>query len=183
MLVKNNHPILHRKLRCFFASPNLFEPVLHRASSSDLSHGRVTVRRLVASADVPAGYLDFPHVAQVFCLRRRVQHKKSGGKRQEETIYGLTSLSPQEASAKRLLSLLRGHWHIENKSHYVRDVTFDEDRSQVRCGSIPQVLAAIRNTCIGLMRNSGYKNIAAACRYHAAQPHAALALLGIRKTE
>ncbi len=75
------------------------------------------------------------------------------------------------------------HWHIENKSHYVRDVTFDEDRSQVRCGSIPQVLAAIRNTCIGLMRNSGYKNIAAACRYHAAQPHAALALLGIRKTE
>ncbi len=60
MLVKNNHPILHRKLRCFFASPNLFEPVLHRASSSDLSHGRVTVRRLVASADVPAGYLDFP---------------------------------------------------------------------------------------------------------------------------
>lgn len=182
MMVKDNHPILHRKIKRFFVSPTLFEPVLRRASTSELSHGRIAVRRLLASSDVPAGYLDFPQVAQVFCLTHFVQHKKSG-RRQEETIYGLTSLSSQEASAKRLLSLVRGHWHIENKSHWVRDVTFDEDRSQVRCGSIPQVLAAIRNACIGLMRNSGYNNIAAACRYHAAQPHAALALLGIQKTE
>lgn len=74
---------------------------------------------------------------------------------------------------------MRGHWHIENRSHGVRDVTFDEDRSQVRSGSLPQVLAALRNTVLGLMRQAGETNIAAACRRFAAQPWEALALLGI----
>ena len=70
-------------------------------------------------------------------------------------------------------------WQIENKSHWVRDVTFDEDRSQVRCGNIHQVMAALRNTAIGLLRGAGYPNIAAACRQLAAQPLQALALIGI----
>ena len=78
---------------------------------------------------------------------------------------------------------MRGHWHIENKSHFVRDTTFDEDRSQTRGGSIPQVLAALCNACIGLMRVGGHKNIAAACRFYAAQPQAALTLLGIHRIE
>ena len=60
-----------------------------------------------------------------------------------------------------------------------RAVTFDEDRSQVRCGSIPQVMAALRNTAIGLLRRAGHTNIAAACRRLAAQPAQALALIGI----
>ena len=79
----------------------------------------------------------------------------------------------------RLLELVRGHWQIENKSHWVRDVTFDEDRSQVRCGNIPQIMAALRNTVIGLLRWAGQTNIAAACRRLAAQPAQALALIGI----
>ena len=70
-------------------------------------------------------------------------------------------------------------WQIENYSHWVRDVTFDEDRSQVRCSNIPQVMAALRNTVIGLMRWAGHTNIAAACRRFAAQPQAALHLIGI----
>ena len=73
----------------------------------------------------------------------------------------------------------RDHWCIENRSHWVRDVTFDEDRSQVRCGATPQVMAALRNTAIGLLRLHGEPNIAAASRRLAAQPHLALALLGI----
>ena len=68
---------------------------------------------------------------------------------------------------------------IENKSHWVRDVTFDEDRSQVRCGNIPHMMAALRNTAIGLLRWAGHTNIAAACRRLAAQPAQALALIGI----
>ena len=81
---------------------------------------------------------------------------------------------------RSLLRLVRHHWRIENKSHWVRDVTFDEDRSQVRRGSIPQLMAALRNVAIGLMRLAGHKNIAAATRRFAAQPWAALALLGIK---
>jgi len=80
---------------------------------------------------------------------------------------------------ERLLGLVRGHWSIENQSHWVRDVTFDEDRSQVRCGNIPQVMATLRNTAIGLLRWAGYTNIAAACRRLAAQPGLALTLIGI----
>jgi hypothetical protein len=79
----------------------------------------------------------------------------------------------------RLLALVRGQWQIENHSHWVGDVTFDEDRSQVRCGNMPQVMATLRNTVIGLMRWAGYTNMAAACRRFAAQPTAALHLIGI----
>ena len=184
MVVKGNHQTLERKLACFFASPNLFEAQLRQASTHEVGHGRIEERRLVLSAQVPPDDTGFAGVAQVFCLTRHRKQKKSG-KNQVQTLYGITSLPKEHAQGKpaRLLSLLRGHWHIENKSHYVRDVTFEEDRSQVRCGSLPQVLAAVRNTCIGLLRASGHKNIAAACRFHAAQPHAAIALLGIPRTE
>ena len=77
-------------------------------------------------------------------------------------VYGVTSLRPERATPGRLLELVRGQWQIE-KSHWVRDVTFDEDRSQVR-GHIPQVMAALRNTAIGLLRWTGHTNIAALCR-------------------
>ena len=67
----------------------------------------------------------------------------------------------------------------KNLPRWVRDVTYDEDRSQVRCGSIPQIMAALRNLVIGLMRTAGETNIAAAGRRFTAQPWAALALIGI----
>jgi hypothetical protein len=75
--------------------------------------------------------------------------------------------------------LVRGHWCIENKSHWVRDVTFDENRSQVRSGNIPQLMAALRNTAIGLLRGAGDTNIAKACPKMADQPAKALALVSI----
>jgi len=105
--------------------------------------------------------------------------RKSSGTQRTEIVYGVTSLSCEQASAARVLELVRQHWHIEKKSHWVRDVTYDEDRAQVRVGSIPQVMAALRNTAIGLMRVAGETNIAAACRRFAAQPWSALALIGI----
>lgn len=87
-----------------------------------------------------------------------------------EVVYGITSLRPERATPGQLLELVRGHWRIENKSHWVRDVTFDEDRSQVRGGNIPQIMATLRNTAIGLLRWAGYLNIAKAGRQLAAQP-------------
>lgn len=111
--------------------------------------------------------------------RRRVQRRT--GVVAEETVHGVTSLPPARAGAADLLRLARQHWHIENRSHWVRDVTFDEDRSRVRTGSIPQVMAAVRNTVIGLLRAAGEPNLAAAGRRLAARPWEALALLGIPK--
>jgi hypothetical protein len=147
------------------------------AATVDGGHGRIEHRRLHTS-DVLVGDRDWPGLAQVFPLERQVLSKKTGKVRQE-LVAGVTSLALERADAARLLALVRGHWQIENHSHGVRDVPFDEDRSQVRCSNIPQVMAALRNTVIGLMRRAGYTNMAAACRRFAAQSVLALALIGI----
>ena len=132
-------------------------------------------RRLWVS-EALVGYSDWPHLAQVCRLERLVARK---GKISREVAYAVTSLSPDRASPKRLLTLWRGHWGIENRLHWVRDVTFDEDRCQVRMGAAPQVMAALRNLTIGLLRLAAHPNIAAALRRHAVHPADALALLGI----
>ena len=132
----------------------------------------------MTKSDVLKDYLDWPGQRQVFMVEREVIVQRTGEVRRE-TVYGVTSLRWERADAARLLRLVRGHWRIENGSHWGRDVTFDEDRSQVRVGSIPEVLAACRNTVIGLLRLNGATNIAAALRRMAARPREALALLGI----
>lgn len=124
------------------------------------------------------GYLDWPGVAQAFRVDRQITNLRTGVTR-TEIVYGLTSLPPDPDGPGRLLRYVREHWHIENRSHWVRDVTYDEDRSQVRTGSIPQVMAALRNAVIGLLRASGTTTIAATHRRLAAHPWEALALLGI----
>jgi predicted transposase YbfD/YdcC len=177
MVVKNNQPQLREDIATVFALPPIVGETRTVAETVDCGHGRIEQRRLHTS-DVLVGYSDWPGLAQVFQLERQVISKKTG-KVREEVVTGVTSLVSERADAARLLALVRAHWHIENQSHWVRDVTFDEDRSQVRCGNIPQVMAALRNTVIGLMRGAGYTNIAAACRRFAAQPALALALIGI----
>ncbi len=93
--------------------------------------------------------------------------------------YAITSLPPARADAAALLAYLRGHWGIENRLHWVRDVTFDEDRSQTRVGAAPQVMAACRNLALALLRRAGHACIAAALRTYAGRPrHAAALVLG-----
>ena len=88
------------------------------------------------ASTAPVGYLDWPGAQQVFRVRCRVIACRTGVVHEEAT-YGITSLAPGRADAARLLRGRRAHWGIENRSHWVRDVVFDEDRSQVRVGSIP----------------------------------------------
>lgn len=177
MMVKENQPQLLEDIQTVFALAPMAGERRTTAATVDLGHGRIEQRWLQTS-NILAGYSDWPGLAQVFRLERQVILKKTGEVR-EEVVAGVTSLTPERADAARVLALVRGHWSIENRSHWVRDVTFDEDRSQVRCGNIPQVMAALRNTVVGLMRWAGYTNMAAACRRFAAQPQAALHLIGI----
>jgi predicted transposase YbfD/YdcC len=177
MVVKENQPQLLEDIATVFALAPIAGERRTAAETLDLGHGRIEQRGLQTS-NVLRGYSDWPGLAQVFQLERQVIIKNTGEVR-EEVVVGVTSLTPERADAARLLAVVRGHWSIENRSHWVRDVTFDEDRSQVRCGNIPQVMAALRNTVIGLMRGAGHTNIAAACRRCAAQPRAALHLIGI----
>jgi predicted transposase YbfD/YdcC len=176
MIVKENQPQLRADIELVFTLPPAGDHQ-ETARTVDIGHGRIEQRN-VTTSEALVGYSHWPGLAQVFEVGRHVIIQKTGQER-VEVVYGVTSLNPERATPGRVLDLVRGHWHIENKSHWVRDVTFDEDRSQVRCGSIPQVMAALRNTAIGLLRWAGHTNIAAACRRLAAQPAQALALIGI----
>lgn len=168
--VKANQPTLYEGIALLFADP--VSP-LATVRQRDRHGDRQEVRQLAVSDDLNE-WAQWPHLAQVGRLVHTCTRK---GKRQQETSYLITSLSPEEASPRSLLELARGHWGIENRLHWVRDVTFDEDRCQIRSGAAPQVMAALRNVVIGLFRRAGASNIAAALRTHAGQPHRALALV------
>jgi predicted transposase YbfD/YdcC len=133
----------------------------------------VEIRRIWTTTRLK-DYLAWPGVNQV-CLVERVRRFR--GQETIETVCAVTSLGPQRASASRLLSLARGHWGIENRLHWVRDMSFGEDACRVRTGEAPEVLAALRNAVLWLMRSSGLTEIAAALRRHAAKPHEALRLV------
>jgi predicted transposase YbfD/YdcC len=109
------------------------------------------------------------------CLLERV--RRSRGKETTETVCAVTSLGAERASAKRLLAISRGHWHIENRVHWVRDLSLGEDTCRVRTGEAPEILAAIRNAGLRLLRSSRLTNVAAALRRHAAKPQEALRLV------
>ena len=113
---------------------------------------------------------------QVAQLTRTVTVKRTG-KRTQEVVYLITDLPPTLASPRRLLELNRGHWGIENRLHYVRDVSFEEDRSRLRTGQAPQVLAALRNLALTLIHRQGSCHIAASRRHFASFPAFALHLL------
>ena len=177
MVAKENQPELRKWIKALFDEPMWLREWPQEAESIELGHGRIEKRRLQASSALSDHEL-WPGLEQVFVIEREVVEQKRG-KSRREVIYGCTSLTKEKATAEELLKLVRGHWTIENRSHWVRDVTMDEDRSQVRKGDIAQVMAGLRNAVISLLRKAGEGNVAAACRRYAAQPQAALALIGL----
>jgi predicted transposase YbfD/YdcC len=172
LTVKENQPALYDHLATYFAAPTAPD---RRARTVDRQRGRHEVRQLRATTEMSA-YLapDWPGVAQVARLVRTVTCR---GVTSVEVVYLITSLTPRKASAKRLLALVRAYWSIENKHHYVRDETFGEDRSRLRTGDAPQIMAALRNLTLPLLHRAGCTRIAQARRHFAQQPAAALALL------
>lgn len=183
MVVKRNEPELYDNLRLWFDPPPTLawqpcdgEVAVRRSQTTGKAHGRVEVRTLESRADC-APFLDWPGVGQVMrrtCWRRVLK----SGQSSRETTYAITSLGWHEADASHLEQLWRGHWTIENRCHYVRDVTLDEDRGQSHVGHTPEVLATFRNALIATLRAQGWTNIAAALRYYGSAVANAFALLG-----
>jgi Transposase DDE domain len=120
------------------------------------------------------GHLDWPGVGQAFELERV---RELPGKVEVEVVYGITSLTREQADARRLLDLGRGHWGIENGLHYVKDETLGEDRCRVRTGSSPQVLGSLRNVAVHLLEGVKAASKAAAARRLAVHPNEALPLI------
>lgn len=182
MIVKDNQPTLRQDIATLFepevCAPG-FSPALKDfriAQTVNKGHGRLEYRTLQASVELN-DYADWPGLQQVFRLDRKTIILKTGQVRQE-TTYGLTSLSHTHVGADRLLQLTRLHWQIENRSHWVRDVTFGEDHSQVRKGSLPRMMAALRNVVIGLLRHRQFQFIPDGFDFFSAHPLDALAVIG-----
>ena len=171
--VKANQPTLSWAIGTLCADPPPGEHVAP-AVRWDQHGDRIETRRRWAGSALP-GYLDWPGAMQVARVERVWVRQ---GKRTRAVRCFITRLAP-EGGAERRLDAIRGQWWIENRWHWVRDVTMGEDASRVRCGSAPQVLAARRNTVMALGRHAGWTTIAVALRHHAWQPAAALAVLGL----
>jgi predicted transposase YbfD/YdcC len=127
--------------------------------------GRRT-HRAIKVTTVPT-WISFHGAAQIAQIRRTTT---VAGRKTVELVYVITSAGHRTASADVLATWVQGHWGIENRLHWVRDVTFDEDRSQIRTGHAPRVMATLRSTAIGLHRLAGATNIAAALRRHSRDP-------------
>lgn len=170
MVVKANQPGLLARIR---ELPWDQVPVVW-SDPIERGHGREEIRSYKA-VTVTRG-LRFPYAQQAIEITRR--RRRIGADRwSTEVVYAICSLPCEQAPPRLLASWIRGHWSIENKIHWVRDVTFDEDRSTVRAGHGPQVMATLRNTAISLHRRAGKSNIAQACRRLAANPHHAADLV------
>ena len=184
MIVKGNQKGLFERLDALdWASV----PVTHKTTGT--GHGRKETRTIQVM-DAPAD-LGFPHVRQVFLIERytvrKVRRRKKNSRkyttkqiRTAVAVLGITSLSAREAAPEHLAAYVRGHWAIENKVHWVRDVTFREDISQVRTGSRPRIMATLRNLAIGLIRQAGHTKIAATIRRIRNDPRLLMTILGLQ---
>jgi predicted transposase YbfD/YdcC len=161
LTLKANRAALLEQVARLLSGPDL-DWADRRHTSRCRGHGR-TEQRTVRVA--PATGIEFPHAAHVF---RTVRYTGGldGQRTSKQVVYGITSLSGPDAAPEQVAAYQRGHWGIENRTHYVRDTTFGEDHSQARTGHAPETLATLRNLAIDTLRAAGYVNIAHARRHH-----------------
>lgn len=182
MIVKRNQRQLWEDLELLFRIPPIVadQEIWDQVTTVCKGHGRLETRTLECGTGLVA-VLDWPDVAQV--VRRRCERLViKTGKRTIEVSYGITSLAPIEVRAPQVETLWRGHWTIENRKHYVRDVTLGEDGNQMHTGEAPRVLATLRSGLIDLWRWKGWTNIADAVRDCAASVPRTLAMIGALPT-
>lgn len=181
-VVDANQPTLLADIQQLFAPPpplraghGALTIVEQQGRQVSKGHGRLEVREIRVSSEL-AEYLDWPYLQQVFEVRRTWTRK---GVTKQEVHYGITSLPQTVASPEQVLRLKRGHWGIENRLHYVKDVTLGEDASTIHCGAGPDIMAMLRNAAVSALRRAGRHRIAASLRHNSRCPDAILALLGL----
>lgn len=170
LCVKENQGHLYAALVEYFTDP---AATYEEAQTVERQHGRIERRTLRVTDALNAYLAGFPGVAQTMEIRRQVQDRRGI---HEETGYFITSCASCQVDPLGLLALSRGHWQIESH-HWIRDMDFGEVRSCVRSGHTPQILAALRNAVLTLIRRTGTTQIAAARRHFAAHPTEAFRLI------
>jgi predicted transposase YbfD/YdcC len=181
-VVKGNQPQLQEDLQDWFDASVALLPGMGcppkdfcTATTTNKDHGRIEIRTLTTSSQLN-DFLDWPFLQQVFKLERYVEIRKTG-KSRHEVIYGITSLSAEDASPGELLTMLRSYWQIENGLHYRRDVTFHEDETRFSRNSAAHIMSIINNIVLGLIAKAGYQFAPSARRFFSANLEAAINLL------
>jgi predicted transposase YbfD/YdcC len=175
--VKANQSGLHHHLT---AMPWDRIPAL---TSTETGHGRTehrTIRLAPLSTDTTEGFprSAFPHAAYGFRIDRHTVLRSTNTHR-TDTAYGLTGLTDHRAHPHTIARYIRGHWHIENRLHWVRDTTYTEDTSRIRTGNGPRVMASLRNLAISALRLTGHNSITTGLRTMIRNPTRPLQLLGM----
>lgn len=180
-LVKDNQPTLRADIERLFGPEHVplgsapLNTDFQSATTTRKDHGRLQTHTLTTSALLNATS-DWPYLGQVFQLVRDVRYLKDG-KTTHEVLYGITSLPAAQASAQHLLTLRRGHWGIENRLHYCRDVTFHEDACRLAIGHAAHAMAILNNLVLGLLRLRGFTSMVSARRHFDACPAQAVAFI------
>ena len=173
MTVKENQPGLYADLELLFKHQVGSAQDLRQTVQNSKGHGRLETRTLLASSALN-NYLDWPGLKQCLCLERRVI-RLSTGEISTERVYGLTSLAPDQLDLAKMLQRWRGHWTIENRLHWVKDVVLKEDDCRVRTGQAPLLLAMLRNALVSCLHAVGFDSITQARRHFALNLDEALA--------
>jgi predicted transposase YbfD/YdcC len=177
LIAKDNQPTLHEDIADLFEDATPDRRCWKYAETWDKGHGRLEHRQITCSPDLNGWFGNhWEGVEQVFRLERTVRLLRTGQVR-HEVVYGLSNLSLSQAPAPRMLALIRGHWAIENRLHWRRDVTLGEDACQTRTGPLPGLLAQLNSTVLSLMDRAGVGNVARQMRYFDAHVEQALSLL------
>lgn len=177
LIAKDNQPTLREDIMDFFEDRTPDRRRWQEAETWDKGHGRLEHRHIVCSPDLNEWFAkEWQGIEQVFRIERTVRTLTTGAIH-HEVVYGLSSLSLQQAPAPRILALVRDHWAIENRLHWRRDVTLGEDACQTRTGSPPSLLAQINSTILSLMDRIGVRNVPRQMRYFDAEYHQALDLV------
>ena len=182
MVVKMNQPTLYESIKMVFDSPPI--PVdpdeFLSFTYSEKGHGRIETRTLESTIALTS-YLDWPGNAQVMRRTRRAIDTTTG-EFSNEVHYGITSVDRTHAFPKQLEQLWRAHWTIENRVHYVRDVSMGEDSSSLRSDNAPQAMAAFRNAILSLLRFEGWNIIPDAFRFFSANLPKSVQIIGALET-
>ncbi len=184
MVVKENQPTLYEAIALLFDQPPWLpgekEQEYQVHQTLDKGHGRLETR-IMESSTALSEYLDWPGANQV--MRRQCERIiLKSGQVSTRTTYGITSLEPACVGAAGLEALRRNHWTVENRTHYVLDVTMGEDACQVHTGKAPQALSILRKGVLCLLRAEGWSNIADGLRHYSASVQRALELIGALPT-
>ncbi len=151
--VKGNQKTLRDDIKYYF--DNINRKADH-STIDGVDHGRIETREIWVTAELNE-YLNFPCVGQAFMVKRHTINKKTD-KESCDIAYGVTSKSPDLADAIQVLNDNRGHWTIENKTHYIIDWNYDEDRSRIRTGYGPENVTRLRRFAISLLLMKKSKN-------------------------